>query len=160
MLQKASFFNLVLCLTGVILCFSSCDQGRVYDTYRPIDAASWAIEDTLQFPVTIEDPLASYNLYANVRTTSGYEYSNLFLFIDITDPNQKTQKDTIECVLAGIDGRWYGASSGSIINNRILFKRGVRFPSKGTYLFTLQQGMREATLDNITDVGLRVERAQ
>jgi gliding motility-associated lipoprotein GldH len=34
-----------------------------------------------------------------------------------------------------------------------------RFPAKGTYIFELEQNMRDNPLKEITDVGLRVEEA-
>ncbi len=104
------------------------------------------------------DTVSLFNLFVNIRNTGNYKYSNLFLFVDVFQPEGKIERDTIECILADSRGKWLGSSgSGSIWDNQILFNRKARFPGVGKYVFRFTQAMREKELEGIMDVGLRIE---
>jgi gliding motility-associated lipoprotein GldH len=111
------------------------------------------------YTVPIQDTVNPYNVFVNIRNSDGYDFSNLYLFIDITAPNNATERDTINCVLADNAGKWLGQGLGDIWDNKILFKYNTRF-RKGDYKFKLTQAMRVDKLPEIMDVGLRIERAQ
>ena len=53
-------------------------------------------------------------------------------------------------------GKW----NGDIYDNQIPFKRNVKFPAAGKYMFEIQQGMRIDNIPLIMDVGLRIEKAE
>ena len=147
----------------VLLCmffFSSCDNSRVFEQNQTIPESGWASDNSLKFEVDIKDPSTPTNFYINVRHADGYPYSNLFLFIKTTFPNGKFSNDTLECVLADEKGKWLGSGLGDIYDNQIPFKRNVRFPLPGKYLFELQHGMRSSIIPLIMDVGLRIEKAE
>lgn len=108
------------------------------------------------FTVPIEDTINHYNVYINIRNADDFDYGNLYLFIDITAPNNATERDTINCILADNNGKWLGQGLGDIWDNKILFKYNTRF-RKGDYTFKLTQAMRVDKLPQIMDVGLRVE---
>jgi gliding motility-associated lipoprotein GldH len=42
---------------------------------------------------------------------------------------------------------------------QINFKENYKFPAKGTYIFELEQNMRDNPLDHVSDAGIRVEKA-
>lgn len=74
-------------------------------------------------------------------------------------PDGKIERDTIECQLADAQGRWLGKSgSGSLWDNQVLFNRRTRFPKPGKYVFRFEQAMRDEKLENIMEVGLRIEK--
>jgi gliding motility-associated lipoprotein GldH len=79
--------------------------------------------------------------------------------MNTTFPDGKLDRDTLEIMLAGKDGKWLGEGLGDIWDNRILFKKNVSFPLKGEYRFELTQAMRLDPLPGIMDVGMRVERS-
>jgi gliding motility-associated lipoprotein GldH len=80
--------------------------------------------------------------------------------VKTTFPNGKFSTDTLECILADEKGKWLGKGLGDIYDNQIPFKRNVRFPQAGTYVFEIQQGMRSDNIPLIMDVGLRIEKAE
>jgi hypothetical protein len=41
-----------------------------------------------------------------------------------------------------------------------MFKRGLRFPLKGKYQFSIEQAMRIAELPNIIEIGMRIEKSK
>lgn len=154
--QKSTVFSTLFLLS--ILFFSSCDESRIFEQNQVIPEAGWEQNNILKFDVDIKDPSTPANFYINVRNADGYPYSNLFLFIKTTFPNNKVSNDTLECVLADEKGKWLGSGMGDIYDNQIPFKRNVKFPLPGTYHFEIQQAMRTDNIPLIMDVGLRIEK--
>ena len=132
----------------------------VYEQNVAIPETGWGASEAKQFLFDISDNSNPYNLYINVRNTSDYIYSNLWLFVTIEAPEGRTMKDTIECPLADVDGRWYGSGIGDIFDNRIMIKKDILFASTGQHMISIQQAMRTEKLKHILNIGLRVEKSQ
>jgi gliding motility-associated lipoprotein GldH len=130
----------------------------VFEENKKIKGSKWDAKDKLVFLTNIQDTLNGYDFFINLRQAATYPYSNIFFFVDTWFPNGKTARDTVECVLADDKGNWFGRGLGDIKENKILFKKGVRFPLKGNYVFVFQQAMRVEQLPSVLDVGLRIEK--
>lgn len=149
---------LLIMIFGAIL--SSCSQTAIFDEQVTIQDAKWDKGESARFNVDIKDSLATYNFYLTVRNTTDYRYSNLYIFLLTRFPNGNLSRDTIECILADKTGKWLGKGWGSIKENTILLKQNLRFPLMGEYQFLVQQAMRTDTLNDISDVGLRIEKSK
>jgi gliding motility-associated lipoprotein GldH len=147
----------ILALFGLLLIAAACDSRRVYEDYEAVDENGWMPRDQKHFEVMIRDTLKLYNLYINVRNTSDYPYSNLFLFVHTRFPDGKQFTDTVECQLADPSGKWLGKGPGKIKDNQFTFRKGINFPHGGRYTFSIEQAMRENYLKGIHDIGLRIE---
>ena len=135
----------------------SCNLNQVYEKNIDIPDGIWDMDNKLSFDVSIIDTLSSHNISVNIRHTTFYPYQNLFLFISTTSPSGAAIRDTFECILADDKGKWLGSGMGDIWDNKILFKRSVRFPYSGTYNFEIEQAMRRSKLPFVMDVGITVE---
>ena len=155
MTNKLVYFFVLL----LIALSTGCDRNRVYEKNLRIPGAEWINTNVPYFNVTINDTSAAHNIYINVRNSGKYRYSNLYLFITTKAPNGNTLKDTMDIILADNRGKWLGKGLGDIYFNQILYKKNIRFPYRGIYTFQIEQAMREDTLHDITDIGLRVEKA-
>ncbi len=138
----------------------ACDSTLVFEENKMIDGESWNANNKLTFDLDITDTLSPCNIYINLRHRADYAYSNLFMFITTKRPDGKMSVDTVDCVLQDNEGKWLGNGSGGLKDNRLFFRSGVRFPVIGKYQFVFEQAMRETTLANIADVGIRVERME
>lgn len=118
------------------------------------------MNDTIVFEVSINDTTNAHNIYFNVRNTSKYQMQNLYVFIHTIAPNGMTLTDTFECYLADDKGRWTGSGWGDLYDNQFIYKKNIRFPVSGKYTFKYTQGMRTETLQYISDVGIRIEKAK
>ncbi len=136
----------------------ACQNSVVFQEQKALPAEGWHHQDYLLFEANIQDTLSLHKLYLDIRNTTDYEYSNLFLFLDIEFPDGRILRDTIECTLAERRGQWTGSGFGRIRFNRFLFRDDVWFPAKGNYTFRIHHGMREDTLTGIADTGIRIER--
>ncbi|MCB2206895.1 MAG: gliding motility lipoprotein GldH [Bacteroidetes bacterium] len=149
-------FSKLFFILGVSIILHSCNLNGIYNESITIDEKGWYKNDLARFEVAIDDTLQSYDFYINIRNTTEYRYSNLYIFLNTRFPNNNISRDTIEFVLADIEGRWLGKGWGAVKENSILLSRNMRFPLKGIYEFKIQQAMRVDTLDGISDVGIQI----
>ncbi len=154
--MKQRFFKLLF--IGLIgLQMTACDANRVFEENQAVENNSWKSEDIKTFSFDVTDTISPLNIYINLRTTTDYQYSNIYLFMYSVYPNGTSNKDTLEFLLAKPDGQWLGDNSGTVVEFKGLIASGGRFSTAGTYKFQLQHAMRETELAEIIDVGMRVE---
>ena len=135
------------------------DQSVIADSNVELDKHNWSYSERVKIPLNIDSADIPYNLYLNLRHTSDYKYSNIFLLIHITGPNGKKSTERKEFRLALPDGQWLGDGSGNLYSYQILFSEDYKFPMKGKYVIELEQNMRDNPLEYITDAGIRVEKS-
>ncbi len=140
------------------LLMAACQPGVSYHETQTVSSEGWDYRDGILFEAEISDTLALHELYLDVRNTIDYPYSNLFLFMEIEFPDNRTLHDTIECVLADSRGEWTGRGIGQVRSNRFLFRDEVWFPVAGTYTFRIQHGMRDTELEGLSDLGIRIKK--
>jgi len=143
-----------------LFAFSSCNPNTTFEKNIKIPDYRWEMNNIVRLDAEIKDTLSPQNIYINVRNASGYQFSNLFLFLTTKTPEGETARDTVELTLADAHGKWLGDGSGDIWDNRILFKKNFRFPEAGTWHFELQQAMRINPLPQIMDVGMTIEKGK
>ena len=136
------------------------NPNAVVDVQFPISEGNWVYTKKISIPVKIEDNQSAYNVYINLRHTADYPYSNIFIRIKELDPTKKLKVFRKEFTLAKPDGEWLGIGSGNLYVCHLPIYKNYRFSQKGTYIFELEQNMRDNPLREISDVGLRVEKAE
>ncbi len=139
----------------LVLLLGACRSNVLYDQSMPIDGRWWK-NKAEQFEATVQDSLQLYDFYLNVRHNTSYRYSNLYLFLQTRFPNGNISRDTIEIVLANAEGKWLGKGWGDVREDHVLLRKQLRFPLKGTYVFSIWQAMRQDTLYGIQDVGIQI----
>lgn len=149
----------LLAFVLVLLTFTSCDSKKIFEENQKVDTSGWKVNETYRFSPEILDTTQVSNIYINVRNSGNYEWSNLYLFIKTTAPNGAVIKDTVNLLLADERGKWLGNGFGSIFDNQIAYKKNIGFPTKGIYVFEIKHGMRTSNLENILDVGIRIEKS-
>jgi len=146
-------------LSGILsILLISCDRNRFFEESVKIDDGIWKSDNIIVFSTVITDTVAVYDMCLDVRNDISYPFSNLYLFLRTEFPNGQVVQDTIECILAGYDGKWLGSGIGSVRFNRFLFQQGISFRMSGTYRFELEQAMRVAELKGIRDIGIRIDK--
>jgi len=150
----------LLILLFTALSLTSCDTGVIFEKNIKLDDNRWYQNNIIRLETEISDTISPVNIYINVRNAGGYQFSNLFVFLTTTLPDNRQSRDTIELVLADESGKWKGDGLGDIWDNRILFKKNFRFPQTGKYTFELEQAMRVDPLPQIMDAGIRIEKAE
>lgn len=153
-----SKIKLLILLVVAFLVMQSCDAKRFYEENKRIEKSTWNSNEKAKFIVDIIDIQRPYTFYINLRNSTDYPYSNIYLFLKTVFPDGKTARDTIECQLADYNGKWRGSGISNVKFNRFLFQQGIRFPQKGQYVFEVEQAMRVPELKGISDIGIRIEK--
>jgi len=157
MVQAVIKHNLILLLL-ITLGLSSCgESGVIINQSKPVKSAVWESNDSLVFNFNIEDTTNYFDFSILIRNTENYQWSNIYLFSDLTFPNGKKRTDTIEVLLADQYGYWLGNNSGTFITTAAKFMNHRRFPLTGDYKLAITHGMREKTLTEVSDVGIKIK---
>ena len=150
---------LLTILPALLLFAAGCtDPNGIIDQNTTIENHNWSYANKVKFPVKIDDASVTYNIDINLRVTGEYRYSNIFVLMRRTGPklNALTR---FEIKLADKDGQWLGQGSGNLYSYQVPLITDFKFPEKGTYQFEIEQNMRDNPLHEVSDVGLRIEKA-
>jgi gliding motility-associated lipoprotein GldH len=160
---RATFSILVVFLT------TSCRQNNVFERYTSIHDG-WSKHEIVSYDFTINDTLQKQNLYIKLRTSELYEYSNLYLIVDLKYPNGKVEKDTLEYQMARPDGSMMGEGLMSIKEHKLWHKgheSPFAFAEKGDYKISINHAMRAldqvsgiTSLAGVLDVGFCIENLE
>ena len=157
--------NRVFVSLFVLILVSACDSNRVFDEYKSLPN-EWNKDSIVSFNVRPPDSINAYNVFINLRNTSAYKYSNLFLIAATKFPNGKVITDTLEYKMTKPNGEFLGTGFSDLKENKLWYKENVIFKESGEYQFTVQHAMREngkiegvVNLEGITDVGIRIENS-
>lgn len=143
----------------VTFVFAACDTKRIYDENADIPGYIWNLDFKPAFAVNIEDTSLLYNVYVNVRHTTYYPNSNLWLLITTQFPDGNKTEKRVELTLADEKGKWYGDCLGDICDAQVQIQQNAFFNEPGAYAFQLQQIMRTDNLPLVMSVGMRIEKA-
>jgi gliding motility-associated lipoprotein GldH len=148
-------------IVSMLLSSAGCtDPNAIIDQNTEISNNNWSYSNKIKYDVKIDNENIPYNLYLNLRVTGDYKYSNLFVLIRQENPDKKAAGTRYEFKLANPDGEWLGDGSGNLYSYQVPFRTNYKFPAKGIYRFQIEQNMRDNPLHEVSDVGLRVEKAQ
>ena len=148
-----------LALLGAAALNSCSDPAAVLDQNSSIENHNWTYANQIKYDVKINDESVPYNLYINLRVTADYKYANIFVLVRRNGPKLKGIT-RYEIKLANPDGEWLGEGSGNLYSYQVPFRVDYKFPAKGVYHFEIEQNMRDNPLHEVSDVGLRVEKAK
>lgn len=151
--------KIIFLFTLAFILFISCNNS-VFDNSYKFNNAGWNKDSIAIFLVNIENTNEGYDIFIKLKNTDSYQYSNLFLFTKIISPKGKIITDTIECVIADNNGKWYGNKQSELYYNKLNFRKNIAFPIKGVYTFEIEQAMRLINLLEIKEIGLSVENTK
>src|SRR6478752_10037790 len=142
--------SLAVIAGSLIILFSSCQKGRVYDTTVDIEESKWNEQQVLTYTFTIDNPADLYDLYYAVRYTNDYPFYNLYVTHILCDSTGKE----LERKLKGMDIFWSktgdprgkrGGFAGTYDFSILAYPK-YKFPYKGKYSVKILQYMRKNPL--------------
>jgi gliding motility-associated lipoprotein GldH len=152
-MKLRSFLLLFIFFTSI-----SCTKKDTYLQYFRVNESGWGKDSLFVFDIPVDDSVATYNLYVNIRNGGEYPYQNLWLFLEKITPDSIISRDTIEFYLANNRGKWLGKGIGSTFEMPVFYQQNIKFQTTGTYRYKITQGMRDSVLVGINDVGMRLEK--
>lgn len=155
---KRSFFISI----GFFCClvFSSCQTNDLFEKTVPIPNHAWSSAFKPEFRFTIKDTTVPYRVFITLRHNDLYNYNNIWINLVSTSPGDTARQVQYELPLATKQG-WMGSGMGDVYDHRIAItptNEDLYFRKSGDYVFSLEQVMREDPLQNVLDVGIRLEK--
>jgi gliding motility-associated lipoprotein GldH len=147
------------------LILSSCNSKTIFSEYKNLPNQTWFLNNKIVFNIENKDTINNKNVFINIRNTTNYPFSSLFLIAKIKTPANNQIIDTLEYKMADNYGNWLGSGISNIKENKLIYKQNYHFSKQGNYKFTIQQATRSNTdingntpLKGISDVGLSIEK--
>jgi gliding motility-associated lipoprotein GldH len=153
---NSSFLGSILVFMGIF--WTGCAQ-VYYDKSQTISPQGWAYADAVDFQFEIKDTAQRYTVVLDITHTNEYAFQNAYCLLRVESPDTtKTpiRNSQISLELSNAEGEWYGVKSGSAYTTSLKFIENARFEQFGTYKIRLQQHSRQAVLEHIQTLRLRV----
>lgn len=147
-----------LILIHCTLFLTSCQTIDLYEKVAAIPQHEWKSEFKPQFNFTIKDSIALYDVFVVLRHNEKYEFNNIWISLTTQHKFDSAQSGQYELPLANNDG-WMGSAMDDLYEHRIRITpaEGIRFKA-GEYIFSIGHNMRKNPLENVMNIGLRIEK--
>jgi gliding motility-associated lipoprotein GldH len=155
--KKTSCFFFI---TVSLLMLASCRKIDLFEKTVAIPKQAWSSTFKPEFRFNIKDTTVPYRVFITLRHNDQYNYNNIWVNLVTKSPGDTTRQVQYELPLASKQG-WLGAGMGDIYDHRIAITpqdQDLYFRRSGEYIFTLEQVMREDPLQNVLDIGIRLEK--
>lgn len=150
--------NSIVLLLGLIV-FTACGEQPYYEKVYSFEGKSWKQDVKPTYEVNITDIQQEYDFTLFLRTTTDYPYNNLWIFLKTETPDGTVERKPFEILIANPDGSWIGNKTGTVVETLLSFT-SRKLPMKGMYKFTVEQGITESNVNQVLDLGFRVEIAK
>lgn len=142
-----------------LLLFTACVEKPVFEKVYSFENREWKQDVKPTYSVEIDEVESEYDFTLMLRTSTDYKYNNLWVFMKTEGPDGVSAREPFEIIITNPDGSWVGNKTGTIVETPLYFKRR-KLPSKGKYIFTLEQGITESIVDEVLDLGFEVKKAK
>jgi gliding motility-associated lipoprotein GldH len=145
-------------LAACSLWLSSCQTIDLYERVVSIPQQEWKSSFKPQFNFVIKDTQTRYDIYVLLRHNEKYEFNNIWISLTYQLKGQQPVTGQYELPLANNEG-WIGSAMDDLYEHRIRITppEGITL-NGGEYSFTIGQIMRKDPLENVLNVGLRIEK--
>lgn len=144
-------------LLSFIVFIASCTPVNIYEKAVTIPGHAWKSSYRPSFDFNITDSNSLYNIFLVLRHTEKYNFNNLYVNLYIKAPGIDSATIIRRDLPLATNEGWLGTGMDDIYEYRIPLAE--RQPLKaGSYMFIVEQIMREDPLENVLNVGLRLEK--
>lgn len=147
---------IIVFLVGILY---SCSEEVFYEKSYSFPNNVWNLTVKPQFKVEIKDTSKLYDFTITLRNTTDYSFNNCWIYLNSTTPSKIKAREPFEIKITNPDGTWIGNKSGTIVENLLRFNRR-KFPEKGIYYFQIEQAVIQENLNEVLDIGLRIEEVK
>ncbi len=155
---SAKVFFFITCY----LLLTTCTTIDLFERVVPIPKHKWKNSFKPVFRFTIKDTTVPYQMFLILRHNEKYNYNNVWVNLYTVVPGSKTAtKSPYELPLATNEKGWLASAMDDIYEHRIALtplNQKLYFRKSGEYVFTIEHIMREDPLENVMNVGLRIEK--
>ncbi len=151
--------NLIVIALVSVLVLAACQDQPYFQQSFTFKNNTWARKNRPSFNVEIKDTSKAYNFILTLRTSTSYAYNNVWVYLNSKSPDKAYAREPFEIKITDEKGRWLGKKTGSIVENRLVF-RNRKLAKPGIYTFVFEQGITKKVLYNVLDLGLEIEESK
>jgi len=156
----------IFAATTLLLLFLGCKSAAVFEKTTAIPKFQWKADFPCEAEFDITDTAASYNIYLVFRHTDAYKYNNVWVNAGFQTPGKPMIFKKLNFVISDERmSKWKGTGMDDIWEVRELFPADslfsgnpTRFTNPGHYRFKLYHAMYDEPLDQVMNVGVRIEK--
>lgn len=156
-MKRFNPFRLLVVAALIVLGVASCTTIDLYEKSVAVPNHAWSHDFRPSFDFVIKDTTTPYKIFLVLRHNEKYNFNNIYVNLLVKGPRQdsvsKVQRDLR---LADNDKGWLASGMDDIYEHRL--ELGQQSLTAGAYHFTLEQIMRENPLQNVLNVGIRLEK--
>ena len=157
--MKFSHLKVLTLLACSLLLINSCTTVDLYEKSAAIPKHEWHSSFKPEFIITIKDTVPVYQVFLVLRHNERYNFNNIWLNVYSQAPGDTIIKTRVEEVLATNEKGWLASGMDDIYEHRLpLALPDFRITKPGDYKFVLEHIMREDPLENVMNVGIRIEK--
>lgn len=152
---------LYLLIIGCSFGLTACTNIDLFEKVAAIPDHQWKGAFKPSFSFEIKDTTVPYQVYVILRHNEKYNYNNIRVNLHTKSPDGTVSKAQYELPLANTEKGWLGTGMDDLYEHRIALtpiNQQFYFKKAGMYTFTLEQVMREEPLENVMNIGLRIEK--
>ena len=141
----------------------ACTTVDLYEKTVAVPDHEWKSSYKPEFQFEIKDTTALYQVFFVIRHTEKYNYNNIWINLHFQLPGDTMRTEMKEITLATNEKGWLGKGMDDIYEHRLALtppEQDLYFKRAGDYTFMIEQIMREDPLENVMNVGLRIEKKQ
>lgn len=154
--------RLPVLFAAITLVLASCRAIDLYEKTAAIPGHQWKSSFVPSFTFTVKDTAVPYQLFFIIRHSDRYHYNNIYIDLSTRQPGSDSVQTGRYDLRLGTDSEgWLASGMDDIYEHRIpLTPVGGRFYFRkpGEYTFAIKQIMREDPLEQVYNVGLRIEK--
>ena len=147
--------SLLLLLLAVVL--FGCGEKPLFEKVYSFENRVWTLDQKPEFKLEVTDTTALYDISLTLRTTTDYKFNNLWIFLNTTLPDGQSERLPFQIRISNEDGSWIGNKTGSVVETSLDFP-ARKLPVKGEYSFIVEQAVTQSQVDEVLDIGLRVNK--
>lgn len=155
--MKSNFFLFSIML---VLFFTACNGGIVYEENKEIPNASFNKGTELNYEFNITDTLSGYDVLLKVEHGQEYGYQNLYVKIKTVFPDAKSIEDIVSLELSKSGTEWQGKCSGDDCTVPIVLVENTKFKTPGKYQISISQYGRTETVEGLNAFTLVVKKVE
>ena len=157
-----TYFHCLAIASLLVVTGLSCTTTDLYEKSVSIPGHAWKNSYKPAFTFTIKDTASAYQVFLILRHNDKYSFNNIYVNLYAKQPGSDSATIArFDLPLGTNEEGWLGSGMDDIYEHRIALTppgNQTYFRKPGDYTFTVEQIMREDPLQNVLNVGIRVEK--
>ena len=149
----------ILLLFALVIAFSSCNRGPVYEKQLKMKNSIWDRFDQKLYEIPVEDAGKSYDITLVVHALEQFEYDKLPVYVILTTPSGEERMREITIPIRE-NGKMIGVPAENIYEFRTVLWKNLTMAEKGKCKISIENMIPKIQVEGIDDIGIIVTQAK